>query len=156
MHASPVSPPLTAPVWARRCAQAGWWAFVVAVTVNIGAVGSTGPVRYAELTAEPASGFADHNLLAAVAVAGLVITVVGTIVQYGLPRCWGAAGVATVGTLLGASVIYLAAGLADPWSGSVVLRPSLVFALILTGVALRGAGLYVSGRSASGVAPPLR
>ncbi|GAC56026.1 hypothetical protein GOHSU_02_01720 [Gordonia hirsuta DSM 44140 = NBRC 16056] len=124
--------------------------------MNIGAIGPTGPARYAQLAAAPDHGFTDYHLVATLAAVGLVITVVSTIVRYGLPRCFRAASTATVATLLGAVVIYLADWLADPWSGPVALRPLLVFGLILAGVALRGAGLAVSDRSASGAEPPPR
>ncbi|GAA3967592.1 hypothetical protein [Gordonia caeni] len=138
--------------WARVLGDVGWWTFLVASLLGIAGIEGGMPRRYAEYLPSGDTGwtaytpllddtFVEHNILATTALVGLVVTVLAAVAEAVLTRRWtmGIAGVAAAAA--GCALVFLAAYWADPGTGTVQLRPSLVLVVCLIGVAVREGGV---------------
>ncbi|MGV0773210.1 hypothetical protein [Mycobacterium syngnathidarum] len=159
--------PLTARI-SRITGHVSWWVFVVARLMSeLGlTVGGGMPRRYADFTGDslfgsglghddygwtaytpltdrppsaPADPFFTANLIAAVAVIALAVTVVAALVEAVVERRWLVGAGTVLAPILGAAIILTALYERAGFLGGAHfdLSPLLVFLLVLLGVAVR-------------------
>ncbi|MFT3715430.1 MAG: hypothetical protein QM774_05635 [Gordonia sp. (in: high G+C Gram-positive bacteria)] len=142
-------------VFVRATGHVAWWIFVLSAVFTVPALGATVmmPRRYADyLPSDGAdlgwtaytplhgelmlssSAFSVSNTFATLALVALGVVVLAAVAEAIVGGRWGT-GIATVAApVIGAVLVYL--GVNGGWGG-VFLRPELVFALVLAGVAIR-------------------
>ena len=140
--------------WMRWIGDLGWWLFVVATVLQIGALPGDGmPRRYADYVETDlgwtaytpvhsiGSGFTQWNIVATAAVVGLVVAACAAVAESVLPPrgLWSAA--APAATAVGAGVLLVGASWADPARGSVVVTPWLVLLVHISAVVIREVGV---------------
>lgn len=138
--------------WARVLGDAAWWTFLVASLLGIAGIEGGMPRRYAEYLPSGDTGWTaytpladdpivEHNILATTALVGLVVTVLAAVAEGALTRRWTTGIAVAVAAVSGCLLVLLSAYWADPGTGTFQLRPSLVLAVCLIGVAVREGGV---------------
>lgn len=129
----------------RVVGHASWWIFVVTALSRV--LPESGSRRYADYVEMDASfvggstisdGFGEQNALATAAMIAVAVTVIAGVVEAFLSRKWPAGTLTILTPIVGGALVWVAveARSGDVWH-DVFLRPSLVVAMVLLGVAIR-------------------